>query len=954
MRSAHPKTIVLGGLLGGLGVGICDGLQAGFRAEIPVPALLANLLLVGTVDLLVGWLLALGVVLVAALARWGRRGAYPRLARRIALGLVGVITAAVTGKAFLLTGLRADRFLAAVTVTFVALGAGTVGALVAPAFARVLGPLCHRRSANAAAAFVDEPRSTPEGMLVLAPAAALVVGALVFLVVRATVAPLRPLTRLGGIVACGALAGLLPLVIASTVGQARRLPRGAVGVVPFVLAFCLGWLFVRRNWTDHLQFLPWQDLRALVLVALMGGVVVVILRARSPRGLRLWAALSLAPPAAALLALGAGSSEAARKASALHGGLVAPVIASVRPLLDRDGDRFPGLLGGGDCNDRDPGINPAAQDLPQDGIDQDCDGHDLSLETLVQPPPAAVPETVPTDMNVLLVIVDSLRADHLGCYGYRRPTSPRLDQLAAQSVLFANAWAHAPVLGLSVPSLLTGRPPETIDWEEGGPGQRFSRAQRTLGEILHERGFITGAFYAHDHFDRAAGRGFERGIEHYDSWRARLHPRAGGGDEFSGSSARQIADDALDFLKSYGSEQWRFFLTLHFFEPHARHERPPGAPNFGAGPADLYDSEIWFVDQQLGRIIDRLDERGLSRKTIVVITGDHGASFGAHPGGAGPRLFSDETAVPLIVRVPGLPPRWVKAPAGLADVAPTVMNLLREARPRSFRGRSLVEVMAGQREVSRPVDEVVQELDVPAPDLLRPRTLSYGLASATHHLVWERLPQERALCFDTAADPAERRDLSATRQGERLCAGMMLALRRHLALASFARLDPDAVAQLATSVTAPGAPAPAPEFPQTASFGEVVRLLGHDVAPAVLGPEGLRLRRGGVLQVTTHFEAAKPIKGWRLFFYLEGPLGSWRNLDHPPVGGAFPLERWLPGQRIRDRISITADERMPSGVHTLYAGFWGTGPSPEGVPVSPESAQAGTPSRVAVLSFTVE
>src|SRR5262249_29171263 len=161
-----------------------------------------------------------------------------------------------------------------------------------------------------------------------------------------------------------------------------------------------------------------------------------------------------------------------------------PALARARVLLDFDGDGYPALLGGGDCDDGDPAVHPGAVDFPGDGVDQDCDGRDASAARLQPPPFAPVPAAVPADLNFLLITIDTLRADHLGCYGYARPTSPVIDRLAAEGALFLDGWAHAPSTRYSMPAIATGRWPSAIQWDESIWWPRIAPGVRTMGEAM--------------------------------------------------------------------------------------------------------------------------------------------------------------------------------------------------------------------------------------------------------------------------------------------------------------------------------------------------------------------------------------------------------------------------------------------------------------------------------------
>ena len=185
-------------------------------------------------------------------------------------------------------------------------------------------------------------------------------------------------------------------------------------------------------WGDNLRFAPWTDILGGLAIAVAGIGAALWLRRfplHRPGATPGWAAA--VGVAAALLLLRASESEPARKAGSARAALVGAALEAGRAMLDFDGDGYARALGGGDCDDSDPDVHPGAIDLPGDGIDADCDGQDA---TDALPPPATMaelPASVPPDLNLLLVTIDTLRADHLGCYGYGRATSPAIDALAA-------------------------------------------------------------------------------------------------------------------------------------------------------------------------------------------------------------------------------------------------------------------------------------------------------------------------------------------------------------------------------------------------------------------------------------------------------------------------------------------------------------------------------------------
>ena len=173
------------------------------------------------------------------------------------------------------------------------------------------------------------------------------------------------------------------------------------------------------------------------------------------------------------------SSLFCRKAASARAGLAGDLLAQGQRLFDFDRDGYARFFGGGDCDDRDAERNPGARDWPDDGVDQDCDGKDATAAALRSPPFQSVPASVPADLRLLLVTIDTLRADHVGAYGYQRPTTPNLDRLASEGTLFVNGWAHAPSTRYSMPAIATGRWPSAIEWDESIWWPRIAPSNRT-------------------------------------------------------------------------------------------------------------------------------------------------------------------------------------------------------------------------------------------------------------------------------------------------------------------------------------------------------------------------------------------------------------------------------------------------------------------------------------------
>jgi choline-sulfatase len=904
-------------------VGALDGARAALLGHADLWGFLLCMLLTAGLDAVVGTLLGAAGALLTWLARWGWAVQPPRLARVLGWVVVGSATGGVAAGAVIGTSFRNNRFLAAGVVCLAALAAGTGGAVLGPAVARLLG----RRG---------EPRArrpSSLGVLVVAPLAALALAAIVFAHVWHAHAPLRGALQTNLALIAAAVCGLLPVALAwaSGVGRSVSWQRALLAAALLLAAPAVALVVVR--WTKDFQYVRWSDGVVVACIVAAGLALARRLTLRWP------AALAIAG-AGLLVLFAAGASEPARKAAA-HAGLVTPFLDGARAGLDLDGDGYTWLLGGGDCDDRDPQINPAAQEWPDDGIDQNCDGKDASATGLRSPPLHPVPDSVPKDLNLILVTIDTLRADHLGCYGYQRPTSPAIDKLAAEGTLFENGWAHAPSTRYSMPALATGRWPSAISWQDcsgcdRAHWARIGREDVTIGESLHALGYSTGALYAIQYFRRDYARGFERGIDHYEDRRAALHVDVNGDPAHAqGTSSREMADDAIAFLGHQKPDK-KFFLWLHFYDPHLDYARHDGAPDFGSAQADLYDGEIWFTDLHFGRVLDRLKALGLWDRTAIVLTGDHGEGFGEHGIPAhGYHLYPPQTKVPLIVRVPGASARRVTTPVGHVDIAPTLLNLARGPNQPSFLGRSMLDLVMGSPAASppKPVFQEVTYECATGIDCTRRR----ALVSETHHLIWNWMPDNTTECYDLRADPNELRDLWGIAAA---CTPMKGALQDMVQALSF---PPKFAERIAAGLTAPGAPARAPAHPLDARLGDSVRFLGYDLASASVA-------RGSEVEIVYHFEVLTPMpEGWRLFVHLDGPAG-FRNLDHVPLDGLYPLDRWRPGQRIRDRQHIVFPSTQPPGTYTISLGFFRRN---ERMPVTPAQASDGA-NRLKVATIQVQ
>lgn len=300
--------------------------------------------------------------------------------------------------------------------------------------------------------------------------------------------------------------------------------------------------------------------------------------------------------------------------------------------------------------------------------------------------------------NILLIVVDTLRADRLGAYAWVEPTSPNIDRLAATGVLFERMYTQAPQTQPAVSSILTGTYPGTHGVRANGIFA-LSPSALTLAEVLRDRGYRTGAVVGG--FPLDARFGTNQGFDTYRDEMKSAAPMEGLERDGAGelrwmghatrnfeSSAEQVTDQALDWLREV--EAGPFLLMVHYFDPHNDYLPPPP---FAGRFSHPYAGEVAKVDHEVGRLLAELDRRRLAGRTLVVFTADHGECLGEHGRYFHQRHLVEATLhVPFLVRMPGRLPQGLRVP-GLCrsvDVMPTILDLVGVAIPAAVEGRSLV------------------------------------------------------------------------------------------------------------------------------------------------------------------------------------------------------------------------------------------------------------------------
>ncbi len=488
--------------------------------------------------------------------------------------------------------------------------------------------------------------------------------------------------------------------------------------------------------------------------------------------------------AAVLLALSSlvviGRADVARSAVAGRGTTSVTVLRALWHLTDGDGDGYAGRFGGGDCDDDHAAISPGALEIVDNGKDDNCGGGDVTTAQLA-PRTTEVPPRDPAAprRNVILLTIDTLRADHLGAYGYARPTSPRIDALAARGAVFEWAISPSPITRRAVPALMTGRYASTIGFKDGSwPPKMIAGRHRVLGEVFKKAGYRTHAILCCDDlFDKASG--VIAGIDQVDMDAAKQTGKPGDVvaahvREFLNGSARAApaGSQSSDVGASApGDAAAPFFLWVHLFDPHHPYVAHAGT-SFGKNGLDRYDGEIAFVDAQVGVILDALDRSGLAASTIVALTSDHGEGFDEHGvSHHGNSLYAEAVRVPLIVRAPDASPQRIAGPVSMIDVGPTLLDLVGLPRPAGQNARSLAgSVRTGEP----PPDRMVLA------ELIADRQIGRSLRAGylgRWKIVWDLDASTRAL-YAYTSDPLDGDDVYADHASD------AVAMTRALAEAS--------------------------------------------------------------------------------------------------------------------------------------------------------------------------
>jgi arylsulfatase A-like enzyme len=355
--------------------------------------------------------------------------------------------------------------------------------------------------------------------------------------------------------------------------------------------------------------------------------------------------------------------------------------------------------------------------------------------------------SLPEQLSFLVITVDTLRPD-LGYAAYGRPVSPNIDELAKKATIYQRAYSISTYTAFAIPPMMASRYPSEMPRSDRHEVRYFG-SNVLLAERLRDAGFRTAG--AASHFLFSPELGWIDGIEHFVMTGAEGNAPKGAHIDQRHSS-RPLADAAIRFLEDPEIVSGRFFVWIHFLDPHKKYLEHPGFSNFGTDPRGLYDGEIAYTDHHIGRVLRALAASPAAGRTVVVFTGDHGEAFGEHGFSFHGREIWDEVVrVPLFIYVPGMEPRTIARRVSSVDIVPTVLDLAGLPPDPGARGQSLAPEIFGGDLAPRPI-----LVDQPQNPYYLPKRGFIEGSYKLHHA----MDSDTYLLFDLDRDPAETNDLS--------------------------------------------------------------------------------------------------------------------------------------------------------------------------------------------------
>ncbi len=714
--------------------------------------------------------------------------------------------------------------------------------------------------------------------------------------------------------ACFAMAA----AIAAAVGSIARRLHPALGIYnPFgsapaaaLILVLLSWPAIRLLLGLLPQLAPLIEWRHALSAAcfVSGAYASTLILARrghffprsNPLRMRVFAALALATLALLPGTLISWGADQDTKALAISSSpTMSKSMNLLRRVTDFDGDGFGSLLGENDCDPFNDKVHPLARDIPDNGIDENCDGRDFKLGTLPSYKSGEtmpVPEAFQDNWNFLLITIDTVRYDHTSFGGYERDTTPELAKFVKRSANFT--FANAPSAGTmaSIPAILTSKFFHSgIALEEDvprGTPPRLKDENTLLHELFKKKGYSTGAILSHEYFN---DWGMDQGVDSYDN-------SVGKKRDPSAVTSEILTDRSIAWIGKQRNRKW--FLWTHYIDPHGYYVSHPGDKSYGDSEMDLYDGELHFTDKHLAKLLDYVGRSARGNKTIIAITSDHGDAFGEHGYiNHAQDLHREILHVPLIFYVPNIEPRSIPGAVSPIDIFPTFADLIgADISDLNVEGVSLVPQLFYGKDAEDRI--VFSETNYPKP--LR------AVINSRYKLILD-LKNNVSRLWDLKKDPMEKKNIWT--QDKVGYAEMRGYLNEWLERVVYSRdqASNQAIAKLADHMVG--------QRPEAASAVEGVSFEDGAVTVDSFELQEDEVGPGDVAHIAIYFRSVKAatrdIKFQLEIWLDEGPNKNRTAKSRNRVTGAgmFPTSRWHPGELIRDRFKVTLPAHWKTEKH---------------------------------------
>lgn len=359
------------------------------------------------------------------------------------------------------------------------------------------------------------------------------------------------------------------------------------------------------------------------------------------------------------------------------------------------------------------------------------------------------PDSVPE--NVIFITVDTLRSDHLGCYGYKSIKTPNIDGLAERGTMFKNAISQVPLTLPSHCSLLTSTYPQFNNVRDNG-SYHLGQSAVTLAERMQENGYTTAAFVSAFVLDSKFG--LDQGFEIYDDRMQHTSGKKIIEHMEAERTADKVTDAAVSWLRNKKAS--KTFLWVHYFDPHAVYNPP--APYSEIYKDNPYDGEIAFTDEHIGVLLDALKELKLDENSLIIFAADHAEGLGEHEEfGHSVFIYDTTVKVPLIFSCPGLVAegKIIEEQVRLVDVMPTILDFLQVEGNKEIQGKSLIDLMKGR----------IKSLNLPAysESLYAKLRYNWSELQSFRTAEWKYIKSPEPELYNTKNDPQELVNLAGSR-----------------------------------------------------------------------------------------------------------------------------------------------------------------------------------------------